>query len=115
MTKLNVGPNGSASSLPTSLRTPGRAKSNRNIQLLEICVSSGKQGSSSKSNRNKNALFGILTVSIFLVLCGMLSACAGTKSDPATAPVITAQPANATVTVGQPATFTVAASGTGTL
>ncbi len=115
MTKLNVGPHHSASVLQASIHTRERSHSNRNSRFLEICVSSWKQASSSNSNRNKNALFGILTVSIFLVLCGMLAACAGTKSDPATAPVITAQPANATVTVGQPATFTVAASGTGTL
>jgi hypothetical protein len=115
MTKLNAGSNGSASSFPTSLRTPERAKSNRNSQLLEICVSSWKQGVSSNSNRNKNALFAILPVSIFLVLCGMLASCANTMSSSATAPVITAQPANATVTVGQPATFTVAAAGTAPL
>jgi hypothetical protein len=115
MTKLNVGP-GSAFSFPTSLRTPERAKSNRNSQLLEICVNSWKQGSSSNSNRNKNALFAILPGSIFLVLCGMLaSSCANTMSSSATAPVITAQPANATVTVGQPAIFTVAAAGTAPL
>ena len=114
MTKLNVGP-GSAFSFPTSLRTPERAKSNRNSQLIEICVNSWKQGSSSNSNRNKNALFAILPVSIFLVLCGMLASCANTMSSSATAPVITAQPANATVTVGQPATFTVAAAGTAPL
>jgi uncharacterized protein (UPF0548 family) len=115
MTKLNAGSNGSASSLPTSLRTPERAKSNRNSQLLEICVSSWKQGVSSNSNRNKNALFAILPVSIFLALCGMLASCANTMSSSATTPVITAQPANATVTVGQPATFTVAAAGTAPL
>jgi uncharacterized protein (UPF0548 family) len=115
MTKLNAGSNGSASSLPTSLRAPERAKSNRNSQLLEICVSSWKQGVSSNSNRNKNALFAILPVSIFLALCGMLASCANTMSSSATTPVITAQPANATVTVGQPATFTVAAAGTAPL
>ena len=89
--------------------------SNRNNRLLEICVSCWKQRSSSNPNRDKNALFAILPVSIFLVLCGMLAACAGTSSAPATAPVITAQPANATVTVGQTATFTVAATGTAPL
>ena len=115
MTKLNAGPSGSASNLPTSLRTRERAKSNRNSQLLEICVSSWKQGSSSNSNRNKNALFAILPVSILLALCGMLTSCANTMSSSATTPVITAQPANATVTVGQPATFTVAAAGTAPL
>src|SRR3984957_4564837 len=115
MTKLNVGPNGSAFSFPTSLRTRERTKSNRHIQLLEICVSSWKQGSSSNSNRNKNALFAILPVSILLALCGMLASCANTMSSSATTPVITAQPANATVTVGQPATFTVAAAGTAPL
>ena len=115
MTKLNAGSKGSASSFPTSLRTPERAKSNRNSQLLEICVSSWKQGVSSNSNRIKNALFAILPVSIFLALCGMLASCANTMSSSATTPVITAQPPNATVTVGQPATFTVAAAGTAPL
>jgi len=115
MTELNLGPNGSASNLRALIRTRARAQSNRNSRLLEICVTSWKQDSSSNSNRNKNALFAILPVSIFLALCGVLAACGGTSSDPATGPVITAQPANATVTVGQPATFTVAAAGTGTL
>ena len=92
-----------------------RSHSNRNNRLLEICVSFWKQGSSSNPNRDKNALFAILPISIFLVLCALLSACAGTSSDPATAPVITTQPAKATVTVGQTATFTVAAAGTAPL
>src|ERR1700722_14390468 len=111
MNKLNVGPNGSAFSFPTSLRTRERTKSNRNIQLLEICVSSWKQGSSSNSNRNKNALFAILPVSILLELCGMLTSCDNTMRSSATTPVITAQPATATVTDGRQATLTVAAAG----
>src|SRR6201987_3163396 len=115
MTKLNAGSSRSAFALQASIHARDRSQSNRNIQLLEICVSSWKQGSSSNSNRNKNALFAILPVSILFSLCALLSACAGPSSAPATAPVITAQPANAAVTVGEPATFTVAASGTGTL
>ena len=111
MTKLNVEPNHGASRLQPGDHTRQRTRSNRNSRLLEICASSWKQGSSSNSNRNKNTFFAILPVSIFLALCGLLSACAGTSSAPANAPVITAQPANATVTVGQPATFTVAATG----
>jgi Immunoglobulin domain/Immunoglobulin I-set domain len=115
MTKLNAGSSWSAFALQASIHVRHRSQSNRNIQLLEICVSSWKQGSSSNSNRNKNALFAILPVSILLALCALLSACAGTSSAPATAPVITAQPANAAVTVGQSATFTVAAVGTSPL
>jgi hypothetical protein len=115
MTKLNAGSSRSAFALQASIHSRHRSQSNRNIQLLEICVSSWKQGSSSNSNRNKNALFSILPTSILLALCGLLSACAGTSSAPATAPVITAQPANAAVTVGQSATFTVAAVGTSPL
>src|ERR1700744_6072363 len=108
MTKLNAESSGSTIALRASSRADHRSQSNRNSQLLEICVSSWKQGGSSNSNRNKNALFAILLVSILLALCALLSACAGTSSAPATAPVITTQPANATVTVGQTATFTVA-------
>jgi hypothetical protein len=115
MTKLNAGSSRSAFARQASIHSRRRSQSNRNIQLLEICVSSWKQGSSSNSNRNKNALFAILPTSILLALCGLLSACAGTSSAPATAPVITAQPANAAVTVGQSATFTVAAVGTSPL
>ncbi len=115
MTKLNAGSSGSAIALQASIRADHRSHSNRNNRLLEICVSSWKQGSSSNPNRDKNALFAILPISIFLVLCALLSACAGTSSDPATAPVITTQPAKATVTVGQTATFTVAAAGTAPL
>jgi hypothetical protein len=115
MTKLNAGSSWSAFVPQASIHVRHRSRSNRNSQLLEICVSSWKQGSSSNSNRNKNPLFAILPVSILLVLCGLLAACAGTSSAPATAPVITAQPANAAVTVGQSATFTVAAVGTAPL
>src|ERR1700747_345175 len=115
MTKLNARSSWSAFALQASIHVRHRSQSNRNIQLLEIFVSSWKQGSSSNSNRNKNALFAILPVSILLALCALLSACAGTSSAPATVPVITAQPANATVTVGQTATFTVAATGTAPL
>ena len=98
-----------------SIHARGRLHSNRNNRLLEICVSSCKQSGSLNPNRDKNALFAILPISIFLVLCALLAACAGTSSAPAIAPVITAQPANATVTVGQTATFTVAATGTAPL
>src|ERR1700751_1394346 len=115
MTKLNARSSWSAFALQASIHVRHRSQSNRNIQLLEICVSSWKQGSSSNSNRNKNALFAILPTSILLALCGLLAACAGTSSAPATAPVITAQPANAAVTAGQPAIFTVAAVGTAPL
>jgi Immunoglobulin domain len=114
-TKLNARPSRSASALQASIHAGERTHSNRNNRILEICVSSWKQGSSSNPNRHKNAFFAILPVSIFLALCALLSACAGTSSAPATAPVITAQPASATVTVGQPATFTVAATGTAPL
>jgi hypothetical protein len=115
MTKLNAGSSRSAFARQASIHSRHRSQSNRNIQLLEICVRYWKQGSSSNSNRNKNTLLAILPTSILLALCGLLAACAGTSSAPATAPVITAQPANATVTVGQPATFTVAAVGTAPL
>ena len=115
MVKLDAGPSRSASALQASIHTRERSHSNRNNRLLEICVSYWKQGGSLNPNRDKNARFAILPVSIFLVLCGMLAACAGTSSAPAIAPVITAQPANTTVTVGQPATFTVAATGTAPL
>jgi hypothetical protein len=115
MTKLNAGSSRSAFAPQASIHARHRSQSNRNSQLLENCVSFWKQGSSSNSNRNKNALFAILPASILLALCGLLAACAGTSSAPATAPVITAQPANAAVTVGQPATFTVTAVGTSPL
>jgi hypothetical protein len=115
MTKLIAGSSWSAFALQASINVRHRSQSNRNSQLLEICVSSWKQGSSSNSNRNKNPLFAILPVSILIALSALLSACAGTSSAPATAPVITAQPANAAVTVGQSATFTVAAVGTAPL
>jgi plastocyanin len=115
MTKLNPGSSRSASAPQASIHTRERSHSNGNNRTLEICVSLWKQGSSSNPNRDKNALFAILPVLVFVALCGFLAACAGTSSTPATAPVITAQPANATVTVGQPATFTVAAAGTSPL
>jgi hypothetical protein len=111
MTKLNAGADGSTCIVQALIHARGQLHSNRNNRLLEICVSSWKYGSSSNPNRDKNALFAILPISIFLVLCALLAACGGTSSAPATAPVITAQPANATVTVGQAATFTVAAAG----
>jgi hypothetical protein len=118
MTKPNHRPDRSASSLQLSIRTQERTQSNRNSRLLEICVNVWKQSCWSNSNRNKNALFPVLSVSIFLALCGLLSACGSTSSSPATAataPVITVQPASVTVTVGQPASFTVAATGTAPL
>src|ERR1700719_4103529 len=118
MTKPNHRPDRSASSLQLSIRTQERTQSNRNSRLLEFCVNAWKQSCWSNSNRNKNALFPVLPVSIFLALCGLLSACGSTSSSPATAataPVITMQPASVSVTVGQPATFTVAATGTAPL
>src|SRR6202030_1262706 len=118
ITKPNSRPDLNPSSIKISIRAQNQSESNRNSRLLGICVNVWKQSCWSNSNRNKNALFPVLPVSIFLALCGLLSACGSTSSSPATAattPVITIQPASVSVTVGQPATFTVAATGTAPL
>src|ERR1700740_489149 len=118
ITKPGSRPDPNPPSIKISIRAQNQSKSNRNSRLLEICVNVWKRSGWSNSNRNKNALFPVLPVSIFLALCGLLSACGSTSSGPATAataPVITMQPASVSVTVGQPATFTVAATGTAPL
>jgi hypothetical protein len=118
MAKSNSRPDLNPLSLQFSIGIPNQSASNRYSQLLEFFISAWKQSDWSNSNRYKNRLFATATVSIFLALCGFLSACGGTSSSPttaATAPVITVLPASMTVTVGQPATFTVAATGTAPL